>query len=137
MATYVLKKDYALTEDTMRKAGDLGFLSVAVPEAYGGMGMGFVNTVLVCDYIGSNGSFSTALERIHRNWNIPIIIRNRRTKNKYVPKLASGEWFGACASLNQVQDQMPIQENKSCLSEDGKTYSITGQKNGFRMQDSL
>ena len=45
------KKDYALTEESMRKAGDLGFLSVAVPEAYGGMGMGFVNTVLVCDYI--------------------------------------------------------------------------------------
>src|SRR5688572_32182097 len=44
-------KDYAFTEESMRKAGDLGFLSVAVPEAYGGMGMGFVNTVLVCDYI--------------------------------------------------------------------------------------
>ena len=55
------KKDYALTEETMRKAGHLGFLSVAVPEAYGGMGMGFVNTVLVCDYIsGATGSFSTA-----------------------------------------------------------------------------
>jgi alkylation response protein AidB-like acyl-CoA dehydrogenase len=40
-------KDFALTEETMKKAGDLGFLSVAVPEAYGGMGMGFVNTVLV------------------------------------------------------------------------------------------
>ena len=54
-------KDYALTEETMKKAGDLGFLSVAVPEAYGGMGMGFVNTVLVCDYIsGATGSFSIA-----------------------------------------------------------------------------
>jgi alkylation response protein AidB-like acyl-CoA dehydrogenase len=48
-----LKKRLCLTEETMRKAGDLGFLSVAVPEAYGGMGMGFVNTVLVCDYTGS------------------------------------------------------------------------------------
>ena len=55
------KKDYALTEDIMRKAGELGYLSVAVPAAYGGMEMGFVNTVLVCDYIsGATGSFSTA-----------------------------------------------------------------------------
>ena len=44
-------KDYAFTEEVMKKAGDMGFLSVAVPEAYGGMGMGFVDTCLVCDYI--------------------------------------------------------------------------------------
>ena len=36
------KKDFAFTEEVMRKAGELGFLGVAVPEAYGGMGMGFV-----------------------------------------------------------------------------------------------
>ena len=54
-------KDFALTEDVMKKAGDMGFLSVAVPEEYGGMGMGFVSTVLTCDYISSGtGSFSTA-----------------------------------------------------------------------------
>ena len=54
-------KDYAFTEDCMRKAGDLGFLGVAVPEAYGGLGMGFVSTMLTCDYIsGATGSFSTA-----------------------------------------------------------------------------
>ena len=54
-------KDFALTEEVMRKAGDMGFLSVAVPEAYGGMGMGFVSTCLTCDYISSGtGSFSMA-----------------------------------------------------------------------------
>jgi hypothetical protein len=70
------KKDYALTEETMRKAGDLGFLSVAVPEAFRN-GNGFVNTVLVCDYIlEQQGSFSTALEHI-RNWYYAnYIIRN-------------------------------------------------------------
>ena len=41
-------KDYQLTEDIMRKAGELGFLGVAVPLEYGGMGMGFVSTMLVC-----------------------------------------------------------------------------------------
>ena len=51
------KKDYALTESLMKKAGELGFLSIPVPENYGGMGMGFVSTMLVCDYIsGATGS---------------------------------------------------------------------------------
>src|SRR5688500_3808843 len=42
------KKDYAFTEECMRKAGELGFLGVAVPEEYGGLGMDFVSTMLVC-----------------------------------------------------------------------------------------
>ena len=45
------KKDYKLTEDVMRKAGELGFLGVAVPEEYGGLGMGFVSTMLVLSLI--------------------------------------------------------------------------------------
>ena len=55
------KKDYALTEELMRKAGEFGFLGVAVPEEYDGLGMGFVSTMLVCDYIsGATGSLATA-----------------------------------------------------------------------------
>ena len=54
-------KDYKLTEEVMKKAGELGFLGVAVPEEYGGLGMGFVSTMLTCEYISSGtGSFSTA-----------------------------------------------------------------------------
>ena len=54
-----LKKDYDFTKSLMQKAGELGFLSVSVPEEYGGMGMGFVSSMLVCDYIsGSTGSLS-------------------------------------------------------------------------------
>src|SRR5690554_8050403 len=54
-------KDYALTEEIMRKAGELGLLGVSVPEEYSGLGMGFVTTMLVCDYIsGATGSVATA-----------------------------------------------------------------------------
>jgi hypothetical protein len=45
-----LKKDYAYTEECM-KSRRFRSLGVAVPEAYGGLGMGFVSTMLVCDYI--------------------------------------------------------------------------------------
>ena len=59
------KKNYDLTEEIMRKAGELGFLGVAVPEEYDGLGMGFVSTMLVCDYIsGATGSIATAFGAI-------------------------------------------------------------------------
>jgi alkylation response protein AidB-like acyl-CoA dehydrogenase len=125
------KKDYALTEETMRKAGELGFLSVAVPEAYGGMGMGFVNTVLVCDYIsGGTGSFSTAFGAHTGIGTMPITLYGtEEQKQKYVPKLASGEWFGAyCLTEPGAGSDANSGKTKAVLSEDGKSYKITGQK---------
>ena len=91
------QKDYAYTEETMRKAGELGLLGIAVPETYGGLGMGFVSTMLVCDYIsGVTGSFSTAFGAHTGIGTMPITLYgNTEQKLKYVPKLASGEWFGA------------------------------------------
>ncbi|ENA1794119.1 acyl-CoA dehydrogenase family protein [Flavobacterium psychrophilum] len=125
------KKDYAYTQECMKKAGDLGFLSVAVPEAYGGMGMGFVNTVLVCDYIsGATGSFSTAFGAHTGIGTMPITLYgSEEQKQKYVPKLASGEWFGAyCLTEPGAGSDANSGKTKAVLSEDGKTYSITGQK---------
>ena len=124
-------KDFALTEESMKKAGDLGFLSVAVPEAYGGMGMGFVNTVLVCDYIsGATGSFSTAFGAHTGIGTMPITLYGtEEQKQKYVPKLASGEWFGAyCLTEPGAGSDANSGKTKAVLSEDGTQYKITGQK---------
>ena len=125
------KKDYALTEEVMKKAGDLGYLSIAVPEAYGGMGMGFTNTVLVCDYIsGATGSFSTAFGAHTGIGPMPITLYGtEEQKQKYVPKLASGEWFGAyCLTEPGAGSDANSGKTKAVLSEDGKYYSITGGK---------
>ena len=125
------KKDYAYTEETMRKAGELGLLSVAVPESYGGMGMGFVSTMLVCDYIsGATGSFSTAFGAHTGIGTMPITLYGtEEQKLKYVPKLASGEWFGAyCLTEPGAGSDANSGKTKAVLSEDGKHYSITGQK---------
>ncbi|WP_298153040.1 acyl-CoA dehydrogenase family protein [Flavobacterium sp.] len=125
------KKDYAFTEECMKKAGEMGFLSVAVPEAYGGMGMGFVDTVLVCDYIsGATGSFSTAFGAHTGIGTMPITLYGtEEQKQKYVPKLASGEWFGAyCLTEPGAGSDANSGKTKAVLSDDGKYYSITGQK---------
>jgi len=125
------KKEYAFTEEVMRKAGEMGFLSVAVPEAYGGMGMGFVDTCLVCDYIsGATGSFSTAFGAHTGIGTMPITLYGtEEQKQKYVPKLASGEWFGAyCLTEPGAGSDANSGKTKAVLSADGTHYNITGQK---------
>ncbi len=125
------KKDYAFTEECMRKAGELGLLSVAVPESYGGMGMGFVSTMLVCDYIsGATGSFSTAFGAHTGIGTLPITLYgSEEQKQKYVPRLASGEWFGAyCLTEPGAGSDANSGKTKAVLSDDGKSYTINGQK---------
>ena len=124
-------KDFALTEEVMRKAGALGFLGVAVPEAYGGLGMGFVSTLLTCDYISSGtGSFSTAFGAHTGIGTLPITLYGtEEQKQKYVPKLAIGEWFGAyCLTEPGAGSDANSGKTKAVLSEDGTHYNISGQK---------
>ena len=125
------KKDYALTESLMKKAGELGFLSIPVPENYGGMGMGFVSTMLVCDYIsGASGSISTAFGAHTGIGILPILLYGTEAqKQEYLPKLASGEWFASyCLTEPGAGSDANSGKTKAVLSEDEKYYEITGQK---------
>ena len=125
------KKNYDLTESVMRKAGELGLLGIAVPEEYGGMGMGFVSTMLVCDYIsGVTGSIATAFGAHTGIGTMPITLYGTEAqKQKYVPRLATGEWFGAyCLTEPGAGSDANSGKTKAVLSEDGKHYSISGQK---------
>ena len=125
------KKDYEFTKSCMQKAGELGFLGVSVPENYGGMGMGFVSTMLVCDYIsGATGSFSTAFGAHTGIGTMPIVLYGtEEQKQTYVPKLASGEWFSAyCLTEPGAGSDANSGKTKAVLSEDGNHYLISGQK---------
>ena len=125
------KKDYEFTKQCMQKAGELGFLGVSVPENYGGMGMDFVSTMLVCDYIsGATGSFSTAFGAHTGIGTMPIVLYGtEEQKQKYVPKLASGEWFGAyCLTEPGAGSDANSGKTKAVLTEDGSHYLVSGQK---------
>jgi len=125
------KKDYALTESLMEQAGSLGFLGVSVPEKYGGMGMGFTSSMLVCDYIsGATGSLSTAFGAHTGIGTLPITLYgNEEQKQKYLPKLASGEWFGSyCLTEPGAGSDANSGKTKAVLSDDGTHYKISGQK---------
>ncbi len=125
------KKDYALTEEVMAKAGELGLLGISVPEEYGGLGMGFVTTMLTVDYIsGATGSIATAFGAHTGIGTMPIVLYgNEEQKKKYIPKLATGEWFGAyCLTEPGAGSDANSGKTKAVLSEDGKHYLISGQK---------
>ena len=124
-------KDYKLTEEVMKKAGELGFLGVSVPEEYGGLGMGFVSTMLTCEYISSgNGSLSTAFGAHTGIGTMPITLYGTEAqKQKYVSKLATGEWMGAyCLTEPGAGSDANSGKTAAVLSADEKSYTINGQK---------
>ena len=125
------KKDYALTKEIMEKIGELGFLGVSVPEAYGGLGMDFVSTMLVCDYVsGATGAVSTAFGAHTGIGTLPILLYGtEKQKKKYVTKLVSGEWFGSyCLTEPGAGSDANSGKTKAVLSDDGTHYSLSGQK---------
>ncbi|GEN69832.1 MULTISPECIES: acyl-CoA dehydrogenase family protein [Chryseobacterium] len=125
------KKDYALTEETMRKLGEMGMLGISVPEEYGGLGMGFVTTMLACDYIsGATGSLATAYGAHTGIGTLPIVLYGtEEQKKKYLPDLATGTKFGAyCLTEPDAGSDANSGKTRAKLSEDGKHYIINGQK---------
>ncbi|SIT19281.1 Acyl-CoA dehydrogenase [Chryseobacterium ureilyticum] len=125
------KKDYAFTEETMRKLGDMGMLGIAVPEEYGGLGMGFVTTMLACDYLsGTTGSLATAYGAHTGIGTLPIVLYGtEEQKKKYLPDLATGTKFGAyCLTEPDAGSDANSGKTRAKLSEDGKHYIINGQK---------
>ena len=125
------KKDYAYTEEVMRKIGEMGFLGIAVPEAFGGLGMGFVTTMLACDYLsGSTGSLATAYGAHTGIGTLPILLYGtEEQKQKYLPDLAAGTKFGAyCLTEPDAGSDANSGKTRAKLSEDGKHYIINGQK---------
>lgn len=125
------QKDYALVHSLMQKLGELGFLGISVPEQYGGLGMGFVTTMLVCDYLsGATGSLATAYGAHTGIGTMPILLYGtEEQKQKYLPKLATGEWFASYALTEpEAGSDANSGKTKAVLSEDGKHYILIGNK---------
>ena len=125
------QKDYGYTIEMMQKIGDMGLLGIAIPEKYGGLGMGFVTSLIVCDYIsGATGSFATAFGAHTGIGTMPILLYGtEKQKQKYLPKLATGETFGAyCLTEPEAGSDANAGKTKAELSPDGKHYLISGQK---------
>lgn len=119
-----------LMPELLKKAGELGLLGIAIPEAYGGLGMDFNTSMLMADVIGASGSFSTAYGAHTGIGTLPILYYGTEAqKQKYLPKLASGEWASAyCLTEPDSGSDANSGKTKATLTEDGSHYLINGQK---------
>jgi alkylation response protein AidB-like acyl-CoA dehydrogenase len=125
------EKDYSFTESLMKKAGELGLLGISVPEEYGGLGMDFNTSMLVCDRIsGISGSLSTAYGAHTGIGTLPILLYgNEAQKKKYLPGLATGELMGAyCLTEPGAGSDANSGKTKAELINNAKEYKINGQK---------
>ena len=123
-------KSPALITSLMDKAGELGLLGTVVPESYGGFGMDFNTSMLVAEATGAGNSFSVALSAHTGIGTLPILYYgNEEQKQKYLPKLASGEWKAAyCLTEPDSGSDANSGKTKAILTADGKSYTINGQK---------
>jgi alkylation response protein AidB-like acyl-CoA dehydrogenase len=119
-----------LMASLMEKAGELGLLGTVVPEEYGGFGMDFNTSMLVAEATGAGNSFSVALSAHTGIGTLPILYYgNEEQKQKYLPKLASGEWKAAyCLTEPDSGSDANSGKTKAILTADSKHYSINGQK---------
>ncbi len=112
------------------KAGELGLLGAAFPEKYGGLGENFVTATLINEALGAGHSFAVAVAAHNGIGSLPILyFGTEEQKQKYIPKLATGELKGAYALTepNSGSDALSG-KTKAILSEDGNHYLINGQK---------
>ena len=123
-------KDPRLMPSLLDKAGELGLLATSVPVEYGGFGMDFNTTMLVAEVIGAGHSVAVALSAHTGIGTLPILYYgNDEQKQKYLPKLATGEWKAAyCLTEPDSGSDANSGKTKAMPTPDGKHYLINGQK---------
>ncbi len=124
------KLETGLMPSLLEKAGEQGLLSTSFPEQYGGLGKDFITSTIVNEGLGGGHSFSVAVAAHTGIGSLPILYFGiEAQKEKYIPKLASGEWKGAygLTEPNSGSDALGAKTTAK-LSDDGKYYILNGQK---------
>ncbi len=119
-----------LMKSLVAKAGEQGLLATSFPEQYGGLGKDFVTSTIINEYLGAGHSFSVAIAAHTGIGTLPILyFGTPEQKEKYIPKLITGEWAGAygLTEPNSGSDALGAKTSAK-LSDDGKYYILNGQK---------
>ena len=119
-----------LMKSLVQKAGEQGLLATSFPEEYGGLGKDFITSTIINEYLGGGHSFAVAIAAHTGIGTLPILyFGTPEQKQKYIPRLVSGEWAGAygLTEPNAGSDALSS-KTTARLSEDGKHYLLNGQK---------
>jgi alkylation response protein AidB-like acyl-CoA dehydrogenase len=123
-------KDFSVSRDLLKKAGDLGLSGVEIPEVYGGLEMDKVTAAVIADHIAKYAGFATTWGGHTGIGTLPIVyFGTEEQKKKYLPRLASGEIVGAYAlsEASSGSDALNCRA-RATLSADGKHYILNGEK---------
>jgi alkylation response protein AidB-like acyl-CoA dehydrogenase len=114
----------------LKRAGELGLLMVDVPEAYGGLGLRKTTSMLVSERGALCASFSVSWGAHTGIGSLPLVYYGtHEQKQRYLPKLATGEWIAAYALTEpQAGSDALNAKTRATLDPDGKTYRLTGTK---------
>src|ERR1700687_1267852 len=123
-------KDYSVSRDLLKKAGDLGLSGVEIPEAYGGLEMDKVTAAIIADHIAKYAGFATTWGAHSGIGLLPIVyFGTEEQKKKYLPRLAAGEIVGAYALSEATSGSDALNcRARAVLSPDGKHYILNGEK---------
>jgi alkylation response protein AidB-like acyl-CoA dehydrogenase len=126
----IYAKDYSVHRELMQKAGELGLLSIDIPEKYGGLGLHKVSSAVVGEQFALQPSFAGTHSSHVNIGTLPVVFFGTEAqKRKYLPLLASGEWIGAYALTEpQSGSDALAAKTKAVLSPDGRHYILNGQK---------
>lgn len=124
------KMEDGLMPSIMDKAGELGLLGLSVPEELGGLGVDFKTSLLATEHLGKGYSFSVAFGAHTGIGTLPLLYYgNDSQKQKYIPKLASGEWKAAyCLTEPSSGSDANSGKTKAILNPEGTHYILNGQK---------
>jgi alkylation response protein AidB-like acyl-CoA dehydrogenase len=123
-------KDFSITRELLKKAGELGLSSAEIPEAYGGLEMDKVTAAVIADHIAKYAGFATTWGGHTGIGTLPIVyFGTDEQKQKYLPRLAAGEIVGAYAlsEASSGSDALNCRARAE-LSKDGKHYILNGEK---------
>jgi butyryl-CoA dehydrogenase len=123
-------KEFQVTRDLLKKAGDLGLSGVEIPEAYGGLEMDKVTAAVIADHIAKYAGFATTWGGHSGIGTLPIVyFGTEEQKKKYLPKLAAGEIVGAYALSESTSGSDAMNcRSRAALSKDGRHYILNGEK---------
>jgi alkylation response protein AidB-like acyl-CoA dehydrogenase len=124
------QQEEGLMPKLLDKAGELGLLATSIPEKYQGFGKDFNTSLLMTELVGGGYSFAVALAAHTGIGTLPILyFGTEAQKEKYLPKLASGEWKASyCLTEPGSGSDALAAKTKAVLSPDGKSYILNGQK---------
>jgi alkylation response protein AidB-like acyl-CoA dehydrogenase len=123
------EKNWTLARQLIRRCGELGLLGVDVPETYGGAALDKVSSVVVGEAVGATASFATTFGAQTGLAIVPILcFGTDAQKQKYLPKLLTGEWLGAyCLSESGAGSDALGARARATRQADG-SWILNGEK---------